>query len=227
VANGDYVAFLDSDDIWFPWTIETYSRVIEKHDRPAFIAGRPFIFKSDTDVMPMEPQRLQALEFSDYFASGDQWRWYSASSFVMRREALLAAGGFADEWINGEDAVAALRMGEAARFVQITAPFTFGYRQHAQSAMSNKERTFLGMRHMILEERAGRFPGGPKRARERMAIIAGFARPISLALLPANRISAWDLYRKTFAWHVELRQWKFLGGFPAKAIWSRLRPGNG
>src|ERR1700722_8758583 len=136
-ATGDYVAFLDSDDIWFPWTIETYRRVIEKHNRPAFIAGKPFIFESDTEMMPTMPQPLETLEFADYFASGDQWRWYSASSFVMRREALLAAGGFADEWINGEDAVAAMRMGDAARFVQITAPFTFGYRRHAASAMAN------------------------------------------------------------------------------------------
>jgi hypothetical protein len=226
-ATSDYVAFLDSDDIWFPWTIETYRRVIEKHNQPSFIAGRPFIFESETDVMPAAPQPLETLEFPDYFASGDQWRWYSASSFVMRREPLLAAGGFADEWINGEDAVAAMRMGEAARFVQIKSPFTFGFRRHAGSAMSNQQRNFLGIRQMIMDERAGRFPGGRKRARERTTIIGDFTRPLCVSLLAVNRPGAWDLYRKTFLWHVALCRWKFLGGFPAKALWTRFRPGNG
>jgi len=225
-ATGNYVAFLDSDDIWFPWTIETYSRVIEKHDRPAFIAGKPFIFESDTATLPTTPEPLQTLEFPDYFASGDKWRWYSASSFVMRREPLLAAGGFADEWINGEDAHAALRMGDAGRFIQITAPYTFGYRRHAGSAMSNQERNFLGVLQMITDERAGRFPGGPGRARERTTIIGDFARPLSVSLLAVNRTWAWDLYRKTFLWHVALCRWKFLGGFPAKALWTRLRPSD-
>jgi glycosyltransferase involved in cell wall biosynthesis len=225
-AIGDYVAFLDSDDIWFPWTIETYGRVIEKHDRPAFIAGKPFIFESDNVLLPTKAEPLQTLEFPDYFASGDKWRWYSASSFVMRRELLLAAGGFADEWINGEDAHAALRMGDAGKFIQITAPFTFGYRRHAGSAMSNQERNFLGVLQMIMDERAGRFPGGRMRARERTTIIGDFARPLSVSLLAVNRMWAWDLYRKTFLWHLVLCRWKFLGGFPVRALWTRFRAGH-
>jgi hypothetical protein len=118
-------------------------------------------------------------------------------------------------------------MGDALRFVQIKTPFTFGYRRHAGSAMANYHRTFMGIQKMIRDEQAGRFPGGPRRARERTAIIGSFARPLCVSLLAENRSQAWDLYRKTFAWHVSLCRWKFLGGFPAKALSSRFRSGNG
>jgi len=38
-AVGEYVTFLDSDDIWFPWTLEIYERAIREASRPAFVSG--------------------------------------------------------------------------------------------------------------------------------------------------------------------------------------------
>ena len=46
VATGRYLAFLDSDDLWFSWTLEFYRRTLEEHDFPAFMAGEPLVFDS-------------------------------------------------------------------------------------------------------------------------------------------------------------------------------------
>jgi hypothetical protein len=160
--------------------------------------------------------------FSDYYASGDQWRWYSASSFVMHRETFVKAGGFTDDWVNAEDADAAMRMGIAAGFVQITAPHTFGYRKHPGSAMANLDRTLAGVSRLIDQEVAGNFPGGAARALERRRIITTYARPLALDFLARGESQkAWDLYRRTFGWHVSLGRFKFLAGFVGKALARR------
>src|SRR6476619_2378317 len=47
-ATGTYLAFLDSDDLWFPWTLEIYRKVINEHNYPSFITSTPYVF-SDED----------------------------------------------------------------------------------------------------------------------------------------------------------------------------------
>jgi glycosyltransferase involved in cell wall biosynthesis len=218
-AIGQYAAFLDSDDVWLPWTIATYTRVIEQHNRPAFIVGKPFIFESETDPLHAEPADLTVEVFPDYYASGDQWRWYSASSFVMNRQMLVDVGGFTDDWVNAEDADAAMRMGIAPKFAQITSPYTFGYRKHDGSAMTNMTRTLAGIRRLVDQEEAGRFPGGPGRAMERRRIITTYSRPLALDLLKRNEYpAARDLFRRTFRWNLTLGRWRFLLGF--LAMWA-------
>ena len=196
------------------------------HDRssPAFLTASPKLFHEESELAAVAEEPLQLETFDDYLASGDRWRWWGVSSFVIRRDAFLAAGGFSDEWINGEDADLALRLGTAAGFVHVTSPCTFGYREHPAKLRAEHERNLKGIRHLIAEENVGRYPGGDARRRDRRRIITTFARPLSLGLLKLRSpAAAWELYRKTFTWNLALARIRYLLGFPAIAAITRLR----
>jgi len=221
-ANGEYVEFLDSDDLWFPWSLETYASVIRNSDKTAFIAGKPFRFRDEEELNDIKREGLSSRKFPDYLASGDEWRWWGASSFVVQRDAFESVGGFANQWVNGEDADLALRLGVARGFVQINAPFTFGYREHAASEMKNLDLTVAGATYKLCAEQAGKYPGGQARARERWRILTRHIRPVALECLRrGTRSEAWKLYRTTLRWHFQLRRWKFLVGFPLRACLPR------
>lgn len=221
-ATGEYLAFLDSDDVWFFWSLETYAQAIDATARPSFVAGKPLRFRDDAELAPAQKQPATFLSFADYLASGDEWRWWGASSFVMRRDVMLACGGFAVKNMNGEDADLALKLGTAPGFVQITGPVTFGYREHATQITTNLDKTLAGLWHKIAMERAGGYPGGAPRAHERWRVLTRHVRPLILACLREGRRSeSWRLYRATFRWHAATGRWKFLLGFPWRALVQR------
>ena len=223
-ASGDYLAFLDSDDLWFPWTLEVYQEVIQRTGGPAFVAGRPVRFLDESSLSSVREEAVQCLWFADYLASGDEWRWWGVSSFVVRSQSFLSADGFVNEWVNGEDADLALRLGTAAGFVQITAPVTFAYREHAVSAMKDFPRTLTGCWIKIRAERAGAYPGGRLRKVDRRRILTRHLRPVSLDCLRRGLyMEAWQVYLATLLWHVRLRRWKYLLGFPMRALLSGIR----
>jgi glycosyltransferase involved in cell wall biosynthesis len=215
VARGEYLAFLDSDDLWFPWTLETYLEVIEKENRPGFIAGCPFLFERKEQVDAVGNEKLQTTRFADYLQSGEERRWWGVSSFVVKKSLLDRVRGFAPEFVNGEDADFVMKCGVEPGFVQVVSPFTFGYRKHEANITNAFDKNLAGARLQIRNEKSGVYSGGKSRSWERRHILSRQIRPVAVAALENRRPdAAWELYKGTFWWHLALGKWKFLLGMP-------------
>lgn len=223
-AKGTHVAFLDSDDLWFPWTLATYHTVIEKENQPAFLTGKPRIFADEAELTKVEPAEPTHNTFADYLASGDAWRWFGVSSFVVRTDALREAGGFDSRGLNAEDADLALRLGTAPGFAELTSPVQFAYRAHDANLTKNEAQNLAGLRAILDREESEGYPGGAARRRGRRRIISRHLRPVALACLKSGqRADGWALYRRTLAWHLAAANLRFALAFPVLAAASTLR----
>lgn len=81
----DYIAFLDSDDLFLPWTLATYAQAIARHDRPAFLLSSATEFRHDDELAQLRPQPISTQAFPDYYASSDADYWIGCSVVCVRR----------------------------------------------------------------------------------------------------------------------------------------------
>jgi len=214
-ALGTYVAFLDSDDVWPRWTLDTYRTVIEKTGSPSMLLGTAYHGDEQATTLGLDPAPVRFTKHADFLGFANEYRWFGFSVIAARRDCIPVDDALPRSRMAAQDLHFMLMMGTSPGFVVVESPEIAVYTRHAGNLSGNVAGLADAMRILISNERAGMFPGGAQRKVERQVILTRSARAASiLNARSGERRTAWDLYSRCFRWHLAQRRWRYVLGFP-------------
>lgn len=214
-ARGTYLAFLDSDDLWFPWALESFHAAITNCREPALVIASLIPFSEPSEIANIESGTLAYNSFRDVKDALIAGCLAGAGKIVCRKDIFQAANGFSNELFVAEDHEFSFRLAGSGSAVLIKQPVVLAYRKHEGSTWAQAERLYAGMVYLLESYRSGAYRHHIP-ARELAPVLSMHLRPATLTILrTGNRSQAINLYRKGFRIHLAARKFKFIFGFLA------------
>jgi glycosyltransferase involved in cell wall biosynthesis len=222
-ATGNYIAFLDSDDLWFPWTLATFRRAIEENRNPALLLAQPLRFSDVQQIAGYRPGLWGVRRYPDFLSAVEEPFFLGSGATVVRNDAVYGKIRFPEVRFNGEDMHFLLQLGAVPGFVVIDSPLTFACRQHSASEMASQDKTYRGLCFLVQSEKCGAYGVGVGRRRDRRRFLALHLRSWCVTFLRWRNFGrAFRLYFMGLWWQVRLKRFRFLLGMPAAAVWSAI-----
>jgi glycosyltransferase involved in cell wall biosynthesis len=172
-AGGDFLVFLDGDDLLLPWALTVYHRIIDLKN-PKVILCNMLYFKNDFSSVNIgkDPREIRIVDYEAYMKKDRPYR-SSASAMVIERQSFYEVGGFTKILI--EDAEILLKLGYSGRTIMILQPPTKAFRWHVNNFTHQIQRIIEGIHGLIRREKLGQYPGGRAGRSERYGVLGGIA----------------------------------------------------
>jgi glycosyltransferase involved in cell wall biosynthesis len=160
VAVGEYIAFLDSDDRWFPWTLSTLAAAAERFGHPAWLYGGGVVANQFVEPTVSEAP-FSARFFKDYVqAALLEGLMPLPTGVAISRALFVDSGGFRETMRVAEDLDLWFRIGGAPGFVLVDSPPIYVREVHGGNLGEDVALSYEGMLQLVARERRGIY-GGP------------------------------------------------------------------
>jgi glycosyltransferase involved in cell wall biosynthesis len=171
-AQGEYLVFLDGDDVFMPWALEVYERIIADR-KPAVILAMTRWFEGPIPTLKAEdvPDKIQFVEYKALLRK-DRSAGLSASAYIVDRQAFWSVGGWSEGifQLDLQDLSAKLGL---MPMVLICSPDTAFYRVHEGNSIHNVPPFVTNLYRLLGKEKAGEYPGGQEHRQDRRAWFGG------------------------------------------------------
>jgi glycosyltransferase involved in cell wall biosynthesis len=173
LATGEFLVFLDGDDAFLPWALDTYQCITDSK-KPKIILCRLLFFEGPIPLPRFFEfgQEIQIVEYDSLIRKDRTFRC-SASAIVVERQIFDVVGGWTQNFFPSETDDLMVKLGCSGHGVQILSHPTIAYRIHANNTVLQISRFVDKMHLVIRKEKSGGYPGGPQLRFERYAYIGG------------------------------------------------------